>query len=90
MSKPILSDGDPVYRWADDLEVGDRIFIEAFGQWEQITGIRDKTRSLADKHLAKEFLLTGTTLPEQEFQITHMILEFTYDDVLLCRRRKAA
>lgn len=80
---------DPVYRWADDLEVGDWIFIEAFGQWERITGIRDKTRSLSERLLPKEFLLTGTTLPEEEnFRITHSIMEFTYNDVLLTRTRR--
>lgn len=79
---------DPVYRWADDLEVGDRVFIEAFGQWEQITGIRDKDRNLCENRLPKEFLLTGTMMPEETFQITHTIMDFSYDDVLLTRTRR--
>lgn len=81
---------DPVYRWADDLEVGDLVHDEHWTPyWAEVTGIRTRDRSLADKILPKEFLFTARTgTPEDEglFFFTH---EFTYDDVLLTRTRRA-
>lgn len=73
------------FRWPTDLRVGDWVFDRSFDHWGEITGIRHKDQSLADKLLDKEFLLTSRE--DGELTATFFTREYSRDDVLLCKRR---